>query len=62
MINIKSFAPNLVKIDKILYKNIDIYYTGYDHENIDSENILYIISNNVDGYIIEGNPIKCNFI
>ena len=24
-----------------------------DHKNIDSENCLYIIFNNVDGYIIE---------
>ena len=29
MINIKDFDPNLLKIDKKLYKNIDIYYIGY---------------------------------
>ena len=28
MINIKSFDPNLLKIDKNSYKNIDIYYIG----------------------------------
>ena len=29
MINIKNFNPNLLKIDKKLYKNIDIYYIGH---------------------------------
>ena len=29
MINIGDFNPNLLKIDKKLYKNIDIYYNGY---------------------------------
>ena len=29
MINIKNFDPNLLKIDKTSYKDIDIYYTGY---------------------------------
>ena len=29
MINIEVFDPNLLKIDKKLYKNIDIYYFGY---------------------------------
>ena len=29
MINIKNFDPNLLKMDKNLYKNIDIYYIGY---------------------------------
>ena len=29
MINIKDFDPNLLKIDKKSYKNIDIYYIGY---------------------------------
>ena len=28
MINIKDCDPNLLKIDKKLYKNIDIYYIG----------------------------------
>ena len=31
-----------------------------DHKNIESENLLYIIFNNVDGYIIEGNFIEEN--
>ena len=29
MINITNFDPNLLKIDKKSYKNIDIYYIGY---------------------------------
>ena len=29
MINIKDFDPNLLKIDKKSYKNIDICYIGY---------------------------------
>ena len=29
MINIKDFDPNLLKIDKKSYKNINIYYTGF---------------------------------
>ena len=29
MINIKNFNPNLLKVDKTSYKNIDIYYIGY---------------------------------
>ena len=28
MINIKNFNPNLLKVDKTSYKNIDIYYIG----------------------------------
>ena len=35
---------------------------SFDHENIDSENLLYIIFNNVHGYIIECNSIECNSI
>ena len=32
---------------------------SFDSENIDSENTLYIIFNNVDGYILnENNPYK----
>ena len=29
MVNITNFDPNLLKIDKKSYKNIDIYYIGY---------------------------------
>ena len=50
MINIKNFDSKLLKIDKKLYKNIDLYYIGYittkiitDYECINSVNPSYII-------------------
>ena len=59
MINVKNFNPNLLSIDQISFKSTDaiIYHIKYitikslDNENIDSENSLYFIFNNVDGYI-----------
>ena len=48
MINITNFDPNLLKIDKKLYKNIDIHYIGYitikdsDFVKINSVNPLYL--------------------
>ena len=54
----KSFQ-NLLKTDKKLYKNIDIYCIGYitmkdfDYVNIDSVNPLYLIPCEADGYIQE---------
>ena len=60
MINIKNFDSNLLKIDKKLYKNIDIYYFGYktiekidDYETIYSVNPLYLIVNTTNGHIEE---------
>ena len=61
MINIKSFDPSILEINKLLCKkaNINIYHMKYitmknfDHINIDSDNLLYLIFSNVDGYIIE---------
>ena len=65
MIDIKKFDPNLIKIDKKLYKNISIYYIGditiksiSDYENINSENLLYLIIDDVDGCIEENNGNK----
>ena len=59
MINIKDFDPSLLKIDKESYKNISIYYIGYitvkDSVKIKSVNPLYIIINEVNGYITEKN-------
>ena len=61
MINIKNFDPNLLKIEKKLYKNIDIYYIGYItmkdsvYVKINSVNPLYVIINEVDEYIKEEN-------
>ena len=60
MINIQVFDSNLLKIDKKLYKNIDIYYIGYiaikkvdDYENIYSVNPFYLIFGELDGHIEE---------
>ena len=65
MINIKNFRSNLLKIDKKLYKDIDIYYIGYitikkfgDCENIHSVNPLYLIIHSATGYFKEKNGEK----
>ena len=64
MINIKDFDPNLLKIDKNSYKNIDIYYIGYitvkysDYVKINSVNSLYLIISEINGYIKEKNGSK----
>ena len=64
MINIKDFDPNLLKIDKKSYKNIDIYYIGYitmkdsDCVKIKSVNPLYLIISKVDGDTEEKNESK----
>ena len=63
MINIKHFDPNLLSIDKTSFKSIDavtyhikyITMKSFDHVNIDCENSLYLVFNNVDGYIIKEN-------
>ena len=65
MISIKDFDPNLVKIDKKSYRNIDIYYTGYItvkgsyYVKINSVNPLHLIISEVDRYIKEKNGSKC---
>ena len=65
MINIKSFEPNLLKIDKKSCKSIGIYNIGYisikkidDYENIYSANPLYLRVNHASGYIEETNENK----
>ena len=64
MINITNFDPNLLKIDKKSYKNIDIYYIGYIplkdsyYVKINSVNPLYLIISEADGYIKEKNGSK----
>ena len=62
MINIKNFLSNLLKIDKKLYKDIDIYYIGYitikkfgDCVNIYSVNSLYLIIHSATGHFKEKN-------
>ena len=57
---------NLLSIDKISFKSIDAvtYHIKYitmkslDHINIDSENSLYLVFNNVDGYTEKNNGNK----
>ena len=57
MIHIKDSEPNLLKIVKKAYKNIDIFYIGYitmkdyKYVNINSVNPLYLIINEADGSI-----------
>ena len=56
MINITNFDPNLLKIDKKLYKNTNIYYIGYitmkdsDFVKINSVNPFYLIIDKVNGH------------
>ena len=62
---IKNVDPSLLYVDKISFKSTDdvIYHIEYipmkslDNEKIDSANSLYLIFNNVDGYI-EYNSIE----
>ena len=65
MIDIRNFHPNLIKIDKKPYKNIDIYYIGYiankkfgDYEHIHSVNPLYLIIYSATGYFKEKDSEK----
>ena len=65
IIDLKDFEPNLLKIDKNSYKNIDVYYIGYitikkidDYESIYSVNCLYLRINHASGYIGEKNGNK----
>ena len=58
VIDLKSFEPNFLKIDKKSNKNIDIYYIGYatikkidDYDSIYSVNPLYLRINHASGFI-----------
>ena len=57
MISIEDFDSNLLKVDKKLYKYIDIYHIEYitikefDYVKIDSVNPLYLSIGKVDGYM-----------
>ena len=59
MTNIIKFDSNLLKIDKMSYKKIDIYCIGYItikdnyYVNINSVNPFYLIINKADGFIKE---------
>ena len=65
MVDIKNFLSNLLKIDKKLYKDIDIYYVGYitskkfgNCENIHSINPLHLILHSATGCFKEKNNDK----
>ena len=53
MINIKSFNPNKIKIDKKSYKIILIYYIGYVTPN--SVKSLYLVINKINEYVEKSN-------
>ena len=60
MIILKSFEPNLLKINQKHYKGINIYYNEYitikkvdDYESIYNVNPLYLRFNHANGYIEE---------
>ena len=65
LINLKNFDPSLLNLDKKSSLDIRIYYIEYittksvnDYENITSVNPLYLIINNIYGYIEERNGNK----
>ena len=65
IIDLKNFDAKLLKINKKLYKNIDIQYIGYitikridDYESIYSVNPLYLHINHASGCIEEENGNK----
>ena len=65
MIYIKNFHSDLLKIDKKLYKDVNIYYIKYitikkisDCENIHIVNPLYLIIRSATGYFKERNSEK----
>ena len=56
--DLKDFYAKLLKIDKMSYKNIDIYYIGYitikkidDYQSIYSVNPLYLRIDHAGRYI-----------
>ena len=57
LINRKNFDPSLLKLDKKSSMDISIYYIGYvtkkSEYNIDSVNPLYLLINELDGFIEE---------
>ena len=56
LINIKYLDPNKIKIDIKSFKNLLIYDTGYVTAN--SVKPLYLIVNEINGYIEESNGKK----
>ena len=65
LINLKNFDPTLFNLHKKSLMDISIYYIEYittksisDYENITSVNSLYLLINDVDGYIEEKDKNK----
>ena len=64
MINIIHSDPNQIKMDNKSYKNIIIYYIWYitiknlSYVNINSINLVNLITDKVDGYIEESSGNK----
>ena len=68
IMDIKSFDLNLLKVDKKVYKNLDIYNIRYvtvknigssSGHSINSVNTLYLRIDNASGYIEEKESKKC---
>ena len=68
MINTKKFGSSLLKVGKMSYKNIDIYFIRYitmkhfDYGTIHSVNILYLVIGIVDRYIERTMEINTQFL
>ena len=67
-INLKDFDPNMLKINKKNYKEIDVYYIGYVNfkeiancNNINSVNPLYLMINEMIGHFEEKMKISIQF-
>ena len=60
MMNIKDINPNLLNIDRILFKTTSavIYDIGYTTINIVNKNSLNLSVNNIVGYIRKSNEDK----
>ena len=64
IVNIKNFDPNRITIDKKSYKNTIVYYIGHipiknlSYVKINIANPLYLIINEITGYIEESNGNK----
>ena len=62
VVNIENFDPNLLKIDKKSYKNIDTDYIDYITVKIKSVNPLYLTISKVDGYLEKKMEINTWFL
>ena len=57
LIRLFDFDPNMLKLDKKIFKDINIYYIGYvtkkEEHKINSVNPLYLLIYKIDGFIEE---------